>query len=84
MVSKNNQDAQMEQSEEFEALIEQFLKKNGIPFRRQEQLKAEQEELFQQAHSTPDFLLLAGVVINNKKVGWIEAKVSTCESFSAS
>ncbi|KAL6054236.1 TPD domain-containing protein [Balamuthia mandrillaris] len=74
VVTNNDQARQIEDSERFESIIEEYLKVQGIRFKRQEELTEEQQLLFDRAVNTPDFVLLDSVSINSKPVRWIEAK----------
>jgi hypothetical protein len=68
---------QLEQGDEsikFEKLIENYLIKNKIEYKTQEQLTHEQKIKFGKAINTPDFLITSELIINSKKVNWIDAK----------
>jgi hypothetical protein len=63
-----------EQSIKFEKLIEEFLIKNNVEYKTQEQLTLEQKEKYGKVTITPDFLITSELIINSKKVNWIDAK----------
>ena len=65
---------QSEQSINFEKQIEEFLIKNNIEYKTQEQLTKEQKIKYGKAINTPDFLITSELIINSKKVNWIDAK----------
>jgi hypothetical protein len=65
---------QSDQSIKFEKLIEEFLLKNKIDYKTQEQLTEEQIIKFGKAINTPDFLITSELIINSKKINWIDAK----------
>ena len=69
-----NQNDQSEQSIIFEKQIEQFLIKNSIDYKTQDQLTQEQIIKYGKAINTPDFLITSELIINSKKVNWIDAK----------
>jgi hypothetical protein len=76
----NDITSQMDQTElqkesiEFEIKIAKVLKKKEVRFKTQEDLIKEQEEMYGKAIITPDFLLDEEIIINDKKVKWIEVK----------
>jgi hypothetical protein len=61
-------------AEEFEVTLGEFLTANGVEFRTQEDLAAEQVEKYGRAINTPDFLIVSDLSINGKKINWIDAK----------
>lgn len=63
----------LENSILFEKNIENILIKNNIIFKTQQQLTIEQNKNGN-VYSTPDFLILSNLYINNQKVNWIDAK----------
>jgi hypothetical protein len=65
---------QSEQSIKFEKQIEDFLIKNNVDYKTQEQLTEEQKIKYGKAINTPDFLITSELIINSKKVNWIDAK----------
>ena len=68
---------QVEQGDEsikFEKLIEEFLIKNKVDYKTQDQLTEEQKIKYGKAINTPDFLITSELIINSKKVNWIDAK----------
>lgn len=69
-----NQTDQSEQSILFEKKIEEFLIKNNVEYKTQEQLTQEQMTKFGKAINTPDFLIISEFIINSKKINWIDAK----------
>jgi hypothetical protein len=69
-----NQNDQSEQSILFEKQIEEFLIKNNVEYKTQEQLTKEQIIKFGKAINTPDFLITSEFIINSKKINWIDAK----------
>jgi hypothetical protein len=58
----------------FEKQIEEFLIKNKIEYLTQEQLAKEQLSSTGKVTNTPDFLIKSELVINNRKINWIDAK----------
>ena len=58
----------------FEKQIEEFLIKNKVEYLTQEQLAKEQLSSTGKVTNTPDFLIKSELVINNKKINWIDAK----------
>lgn len=68
------QTEQIEYSEKFELQVEDFLKKNKIKYKTQNELSEEQINKYGRAINTPDFLILSDLFINNKKINWIDAK----------
>jgi hypothetical protein len=69
-----NQNDQSEQSILFEKLIEDFLIKNSVDYKTQDQLTNEQVIKYGKAINTPDFLITSELIINSKKINWIDAK----------
>lgn len=69
-----NQVDQGEESIKFEKQIEEFLIKNKVDYKTQEQLTQEQKIKYGQAINTPDFLITSELIINSKKINWIDAK----------
>jgi hypothetical protein len=69
-----NQTGQMEKAILFENKIEDFLIKNLVTYTSQGQLIIEQTKKFGKAINTPDFLITSELIINSKKVNWIDAK----------
>ena len=69
-----DQGNQSEQSIKFEKQIEDFLIKNDVDYKTQEQLTIEQKVKYGKAINTPDFLITSELIINSKKVNWIDAK----------
>lgn len=65
---------QGEQSIKFEKQIEDFLIKHKVEYKTQEQLTEEQKIKYGKAINTPDFLITSELIINSKKVNWIDAK----------
>ena len=63
----------LELSIKFELEIEDLLKKNNVVYKTQKQLTNEQYK-DGNVYSTPDFLILSDLYIDNKKVNWIDAK----------
>lgn len=68
------QTEQIENSENFEKEIGNFLKKHDVKFKTQDELVKEQIEKYGRPINTPDFLILSDFYINNKKINWIDAK----------
>ena len=68
------QTSQIENSENFEIEVGNFLKKHNIKFKTQDDLVKEQIEKYGRPINTPDFLILSEFYINNKKINWIDAK----------
>jgi len=71
---KLNQTEQSEHSIIFEKQIEDFLIKNNVEYKTQEQLTQEQMIKFGKAINTPDFLITSEFIINTQKINWIDAK----------
>ena len=70
-----DQAEQGEQSILFEKKIEsEFLIKNNIEYKTQEDLTKEQIIKYGKAINTPDFLITSELIINSKKINWIDAK----------
>ena len=70
-----NQVDQGEKSELFEKQIaSEFLIKNNVEYKTQEQLTQEQMKKYGKAINTPDFLIISELIINSKKINWIDAK----------
>jgi len=69
-----DQTEQGEQSINFEKQIEEFLIENNVEYKTQEQLTEEQKIKYGKAINTPDFLITSELIINSKKVNWIDAK----------
>ena len=65
---------QGEQSIIFEKQIEEFLIKTNVEYKTQEQLTIEQKAKYGKAINTPDFLITSELIINSKKINWIDAK----------
>lgn len=63
-----------EAADSFERTIEQFFQKRHIPFRTQAELTRDQIQLINRAVITPDLYFPQGVIINGKKLHWIDAK----------
>jgi hypothetical protein len=72
--NKVDQTEQIKNSENFELEIRNFLVKNKVKFKTQNELTKEQIEKYGKAISTPDFLILSDFYINDKKINWIDAK----------
>jgi hypothetical protein len=68
------QTEQMMHSENFELLIEKYLKMHKIKYKTQNDLSKEQIKKYGKAINTPDFLILSDFFINKKKINWIDAK----------
>ena len=68
------QTSQIENSENFEIEVGNFLKKHNIKFKTQDELVKEQIQKYGRPINTPDFLILSDFYINNKKINWIDAK----------
>ena len=68
------QTEQIENSENFEKEIGNFLKKHDVKFKTQDELVKEQIEKYGRPINTPDFLILSDFYINNNKINWIDAK----------
>ena len=74
IVAHVDQGSLKEYSDKFEEIIEHFLGHRGISFVTQNELEVEQKRDFGQSILTPDFLLLDELIINGKRVTWIDAK----------
>ena len=72
--NKVDQSEQIENSQNFEDLIKEFLLNKNINFKTQDELKKEQIIEYGKPINTPDFLILSNLVINGKKINWIDAK----------
>ena len=68
------QTEQIENSENFEKAIGNFLKKHNVKFKTQDELVKEQTEKYGRPVNTPDFLILSDFYINDQKINWIDAK----------
>ena len=62
------------ESIKFEKLIEEFLIKNKVDYKTQEQLTEEQQIKYGKAINTPDFFITSELIINSNKINWIDAK----------
>jgi hypothetical protein len=62
------------ESEEFERKIETILISYNIKYKTQKELIDEQTQQYGYAKSTPDFLILDELYINNHQITWIDAK----------
>ena len=72
--NKVDQTEQIKNSENFESEIRNFLIKNKIKFKTQNELAKEQIKKYGKTINTPDFLILSDFYINDKKINWIDAK----------
>lgn len=72
--NKVDQSDQIEKSENFEGEINRYLTKKNIKFKTQDELKEEQIKKYGSPINTPDFLIISNLVINGKKINWIDAK----------
>jgi hypothetical protein len=72
--NKVDQTEQIKNSENFELEIRNFLLKNKIKFKTQNELAKEQIKKYGKTINTPDFLILSDFYINDKKINWIDAK----------
>ena len=72
--NKVDQSEQLNNSKNFELEIQNFLVKNKIKFKTQNELTKEQIKKYGKAVNTPDFLILSDFYINDKKINWIDAK----------
>ena len=72
--NKVDQTEQIINSENFESEIRNFLIKNKIKFKTQNELAKEQIKKYGKTINTPDFLILSDFYINDKKINWIDAK----------
>ena len=72
--NKVDQTEQIKNSENFELEIRNFLIKNKIKFKTQNELAKEQIKKYGKTINTPDFLILSDLYINDKKINWIDAK----------
>lgn len=68
------QDKIVESANNFEKEIEVFFDKKHIPYRTQADLARDQIQLISRAVITPDLYFPQGVMINGKKLYWIDAK----------
>lgn len=62
------------ESKNFETLVENKLKLLNVKYKTQEQLVKEQIKQFGNPINTPDFLIESELILNNKKINWIDAK----------
>ncbi len=69
-----DQDKITEGANNFEKDIEMFFDKKHIPYRTQAELAKDQIKLVERAVVTPDLYFPQGVMINGKKLYWIDAK----------
>jgi len=69
-----DQEDQSKYSIDFEKKIEDFLIKNKVDYKTQKQLTQEQIIKYGKAINTPDFLITSELIINSKKINWIDAK----------
>ncbi|VVU95497.1 Protein of unknown function TPD sequence-motif [seawater metagenome] len=74
LVAPLDQEESSKRSKNFEDKIEKVLKKKEIKYKTQEDLVKEQTEESGRPHATPDFLLEEQIMINGKRVNWIEVK----------
>jgi hypothetical protein len=58
----------------FEVVVQNYLDKMGIKYRRQEDLLAEQQKEHGRPLNTPDFLIMDELKINGENIAWIDAK----------
>jgi hypothetical protein len=58
----------------FEKKVEEFLIKNNIKYSTQEELSEEQIKDYGKPINTPDFLIKSELIVDDKKVNWIDAK----------
>lgn len=72
--NKVDQSEQIENSENFEEKVKNFLLSKNISFKTQDELREEQIIKYGKPINTPDFLILSNLVINGKKINWIDAK----------
>ena len=59
----------------FEQAVEKYLHAHNVQFVSEQQQKAEMKGGLRQRGPTPDFLFLTPVIINDKKVCWLDCKV---------
>jgi hypothetical protein len=59
---------------DFEKKIQKYLESIDVQFKTQEELVKEQMKLYGKPINTPDFLITSDLIINNKKINWIDAK----------
>ena len=62
------------ESIKFEKSIEEYLIKNNVKYYTQEELASEQSKKHGYSICTPDFEIKSDLIINNKKINWIDAK----------
>lgn len=62
------------ESKDFEDKIENILKKHNMQYQTQNDLVIEQTKLYGKPINTPDFLIKSELIINDKKINWIDAK----------
>lgn len=61
-------------AENFEKTIEEFLRSQSVKFKTQKELVEEQIITHSKPINTPDFLILDDLIINGRKINWIDAK----------
>jgi hypothetical protein len=76
LTAKSDQSSNEARSKMFEDFVCNYLSRNHIRFRRQEEVGAEQTKQHGNAVATPDILLDEPIFINDTKIGWIDAKNS--------
>jgi hypothetical protein len=64
----------LKKADEFEYKIEKILIKMGVKYKTQKDLVKEQNELYGNPISTPDFLIEDELIINGEEIKWIDAK----------
>lgn len=74
VIAAADQTIVQERANEYELIIESFLKKNNIRYMTQLELQKVQEKIHGRPLATPDFLLIDNVYLNNYPIRWIDAK----------
>lgn len=69
-----NQTELNNESKMFENKIKDVLKKYNIKYKTQDELVIEQTKKYGKPINTPDFLIESELIINDKKINWIDAK----------
>lgn len=73
-VSNVDQSETQDRAEEFEDVLCHYFDLNGVRYRAQPELVAEQQAKHGRSVRTPDLLLLDQVTINGEPVAWLDAK----------
>ena len=74
MITAGNDKARRAMADNFETRVATYFDSQCVGYRTQEELMEEQIEKFGRPIRTPDLLLDDPVIINGKKISWIDAK----------